>query len=165
MNQDQNPKFGFAPKKSFNCINLTKVNENNLTKLLRKDSSINSRVVISTDTISIMENANVNNYNYTANLNKHQPVYRVKTYNIRYIKKWFEKNNIPTLANSQQKQASLDFQSNNIIDQIKVLLDNMNFFKLQYLQGKEVNNPYKSLKNIIKLSILIVSYIYFNYSF
>jgi len=70
----------------------------------------------------------------------------IKTYNIRYIKKWFEKNNIPTLANSQQKQASLDFQSNNIIDQIKVLLDNMNFFKLQYLQGKEVNNQFKSLK-------------------
>jgi len=146
MNQDQNPKFGFAPKKSFNSINLTKVNENNLTKLLRKDSTINFPVVISTDTISIMENANVNNYNYSPNLNKQQLIYRVKTYNIRYIKKWFEKNNIPTLANSQQKHASMDFQSNNIIDQIKVLLDNMNFFKLQYLQGKEVNNQFKSLK-------------------
>lgn len=87
-----------------------------------------------------MENVNANNNNnyYTANLNRPHPSYRVKTYNVRYIKKWFEKNNIPTLANNQQKYANMDFQSNNIIDQIKVLLDNMNYFKLQYLQGKEV---------------------------
>ena len=136
MNQEQNPKYGFVSKKSLIPGSFNKVNENNFTKLLRKDSPINSRV-ISSDTVSIMENTNVNNY-YTAIVNKPQLVYRIKSYNVRYIKKWFEKNNIPTLANSQQKYANMDFQSNNIIDQIKVLLDNMNYFKLQYLQGKEV---------------------------
>lgn len=136
MNQEQNNNYGFAAKKSFNSGNFTKVNETNLNKLLRKDSMINLKVGISTDNNSIIDNANFHYYNPSGN--KPEKIYRIKTYNVRYIKKWFEKNNIPTLSNSQQKYANMDFQSNNIIDQIKVLLDNMNYFKLQYLQGKEV---------------------------
>lgn len=150
MNQEQNPKYGFVSKKSFNSLSLNKINEANLTKLIKKDSMLNSRVAMTTDTISIMENANVTSNYYTAIVNKPQPVFRIKTYNVRYIKKWFEKNNIPTLANSQQKYANMDFQSNNIIDQIKVLLDNMNYFKLQYLQGKEVLQKYKFKIQILK---------------
>jgi len=67
---------------------------------------------------------------------------------VKFIKKWFEKNNIPIPVNSNPKFSNIDFQSNNIIDQVKVLLDNMNYFKLQYLQGKEVIEFFKEIKII-----------------
>jgi len=137
MNLDYNTKYGYVSKKSFNSGNFNKFSESNIQKLVRKDSVINSKIGLSTDTISIMEHANVNNNLYNAHLNKKAYV-RVKTYNVKYIKKWFEKNSLPSQSNNNLKYANIDFQSNNIIDQIKVLLDNMNYFKLQYLQGKEV---------------------------
>lgn len=60
---------------------------------------------------------------------------RIKTYKVKFIKKWNERNKIPVIDGI----TNLDFQTNIIIDQIKVLLDNMSFFKLHYLQGKDVN--------------------------
>lgn len=84
-----------------------------------------------------MENVNVGNYtNYPMSFN--QNLYRTKTYKIKFVKKWNEKNKIPIIDGI----TNLDFQSNIIVDQIKVLLDNMSYFKLHYLQGKDVNMKY-----------------------
>jgi hypothetical protein len=85
---------------------------------------------------------NTNNTNNTRNTNNSenyilsfpQVIYRTKTYSVKYIKKWNEKNKIPIIEGID----NIDFQSNMIIDQIKILLDNMSFFKLHYLQGKDV---------------------------
>jgi nucleoside-triphosphatase THEP1 len=79
-----------------------------------------------------MDNANV--LNYTKSITFNAKVNRTKTYKVKLINKWNEKNKIPIIDGI----SNLDFQSNMIIDQIKVLLDNMSFFKLHYLQGKDV---------------------------
>jgi len=81
-----------------------------------------------------MENVNVNLGNNTNILAFSKLIFRTKTYKVKYIKKWNEKNKIPIIEGIE----NLDFQSNMITDQIKVLLDNMSFFKLHYLQGKDV---------------------------
>lgn len=90
-----------------------------------------------------MENINV--ANYTQPISFHQNINRTKTYKVKYVKKWNEKNKIPIIDGI----TNLDFQSNIIIDQIKVLLDNMSFFKLHYLQGKDVRKKIKFLKSLI----------------
>ena len=90
-------------------------------------------------------------------INKKLPIsYRNKTYSVRFIKNWFEKNKIPVQTLNNQSANNVDFQSNNIIDQIKVLLDNVNFYKLHYMQGKEVKKINKFFNNYFN---------YFHFSF
>lgn len=64
--------------------------------------------------------------------------HRIKTYKVELINNWYEKNQIPNSNFDRYIVKNLEFQSNNIIDQMKVLLDNVNYFKIQYLLGKQV---------------------------
>jgi len=65
---------------------------------------------------------------------------RVKTYKVHYIEKWELKNGIaeykitPTLLNN------LDYQVCLLGDSIKVLLENIQHFKMKHLTNREVNN-------------------------
>lgn len=63
---------------------------------------------------------------------------RVKSYYVYFINNWFEKNQIPFQNYTPHMVNNLEFQSNTIIDQMKVLLDSINHFKMQFLQGKNV---------------------------
>lgn len=65
---------------------------------------------------------------------------RIKSYNIYFVGNWFEKNQIPYQDYTLHMVNNIEFQSNTIIDQLKVLLDNINHFKMQFLQGKNVIN-------------------------
>jgi len=64
---------------------------------------------------------------------------RIKSYNVYFITNWFDKNQIPFHNYTPHMVSNIEFQSNTIIDQMKVLLDNLNYFKIQFLQGKNVN--------------------------
>jgi len=66
--------------------------------------------------------------------------YRKKSYDINYVNNWFEKNQIPTQSYTPHLVNNIEYQSNSIIDQMRVLLDNINHFKLQYMQGQNVKN-------------------------
>lgn len=134
----QNSKFGFISKKTFQGNTMYKPEE---AKFYKTESFKNTKPTFNENTNNIDNNANVNSKDIEKlNLvNKPQaPGFRTKTYNVKLIKRWFEKNNIPVPAQNSEKYSIIDFQSNNITDQIKVLLDNLNYFKLQYLQGKDV---------------------------
>ena len=64
---------------------------------------------------------------------------RIKSYNINVISNWFEKNQIPHQKYSPHMVNNIEFQSNAIIDQMRVLLDSIDHFKINFLQGKNVN--------------------------
>jgi hypothetical protein len=64
---------------------------------------------------------------------------RIKSYNINVISNWFEKNQIPNQKYSPHMVNNIEFQSNAIIDQMRVLLDSIDHFKIHFLQGKNVN--------------------------
>ncbi len=64
---------------------------------------------------------------------------RIKSYNVYFIGNWFEKNQIPHQNYTFLMVNNIEFQSNTIIDQMRVLLDNIGYFKLQFLQEKIVN--------------------------
>lgn len=115
----------------------TKKNNSRITYNNKSFDSRNEILSKINNTSSFEENTNLNMQNYTpdiSSMTKAKPKFRIKTYKIKYVNNWNEKNQIPT----SDVTKNLDFQSNIIIDLIKVLLDNMNFFKLHYIQGKEV---------------------------
>lgn len=70
--------------------------------------------------------------------NQLAPSSRLKTYNVFLINNWFDRNQIPYQNYNNFIVNNLEFQSNTIIDQMKVLLDSINHFKLSFLQGKNV---------------------------
>ncbi len=117
-------------------INIDKNTYGNKKGILNNKNNISimekSKAYMENNIIDI-NNTNNSNYNIFA---LPQIINRTKTYSIKYIKKWNERNKIPLIEGID----NIDFQSNMIIDQIKILLDNMSFFKIHYLQGKDVKN-------------------------
>jgi hypothetical protein len=71
--------------------------------------------------------------------------YRRKSYNVEFIRNWYEKNNliphnlIPRLTNN------IEFQSNILIDEIKVLLDNIQHYRTKFLNDRFLLRVFKNL--------------------
>lgn len=65
-------------------------------------------------------------------------IYRKKSYKVGFIVNWYDKNQIPAQNFTANTINNLDFQSNIIINQLKILFDSVNQYKMQYLQGKNV---------------------------
>jgi hypothetical protein len=63
---------------------------------------------------------------------------RMKNYKVALINNWNEKVGIPVQHYSIGLVSNLEFQSGLIVDEIKVLLDNFHYFKLNFMHNKEV---------------------------
>jgi hypothetical protein len=70
---------------------------------------------------------------------------RRKTYEIDYIDNWYVKNNfMPTKINSNLTN-NIEFQSNILIDQIKVLMDNILHFRTKFLNDRILIHVFRNL--------------------
>jgi len=70
---------------------------------------------------------------------------RIKTFKIFYIPKWELKNGIEIPNISNALLSNLEYQSNIISDAIKVLLENIQNFKLKYLSSRDLVQIFKNL--------------------
>ena len=111
-------------KSYFNSTSIDKENKNGFDK---KNSLINK------ETLNKFYSPRENYFDFSKCFE-----HRIKTYKVELINNWHEKNQIPNSNFDRYIVKNLEFQSNNIIDQMKVLLDNVNYFKIQYLLGKQV---------------------------
>jgi hypothetical protein len=79
--------------------------------------------------------------------------FRRKTYSVKYIRNWYEKNNliphklIPRLTNN------IEFQSNILIDEIKVLLDNIQHYRTKYLNDRFLLRVFKNLDTLRQIKM------------
>lgn len=68
---------------------------------------------------------------------------RLKTFSVNYKPNWLLKNGFPEQEIAKEISCDLDYQSNTIQDEIKVLLENINSYRLNYLDGQGEVNKYK----------------------
>ena len=76
---------------------------------------------------------------------------RIKTFLISFIPNWYEKKKIAHIK--LNKQNSLEVQQSTIKDEILLLMDNIQVFKVKYLSHKEILNIFKSQELRIKRKI------------
>lgn len=63
---------------------------------------------------------------------------RKKTFKVVYSDSWYDKEGLPPQQFSLQIINNIEFQSNILIDEMKVLMDNIQFYKLNFLTRKQV---------------------------
>jgi len=61
---------------------------------------------------------------------------RIKSLAVCYKPNWMIKNGYPEQEIAKEISNDIDFQSNTIIDEIKVLLENINSYRENYLDGQ-----------------------------
>ena len=76
---------------------------------------------------------------------------RIKTFLISFIPNWYEKKKMAHIK--LNKQYSLQVQQSTIKDEILLLMDNIQLFKVKYLSNKEIINIFKSQELRIKRKI------------
>ena len=70
---------------------------------------------------------------------------RLKSYKVEPIKNWHEKHGIPMQNFSPFLLDSVEHQSSLVIDEIKVLLDNIQYFKLNFVNSKDMMSLFKNM--------------------
>jgi hypothetical protein len=83
--------------------------------------------------------------NIIINLEKKDECYRQKTFTVEYILNWYEKNSLITPKLLPRLTNNIEFQSNILIDEIKVLLENIQHYRLKYLGDKFLLRVFKNL--------------------
>jgi hypothetical protein len=66
--------------------------------------------------------------------------YRIKTYKVKYDSHWYIKNGIIPNSFNELAKKDLDIQSAIISDEIKISLDNMNYYRTHYLHNSKVRD-------------------------
>jgi hypothetical protein len=65
--------------------------------------------------------------------------YRVKTYKIKFIPDWYQKNGIVPKNFQELGGKDIEIQSAIVNDEIKIFLDNMNYYRTHYLHSTKVS--------------------------
>lgn len=82
---------------------------------------------------------------------------RMKTFMVSYIPNWYEKQQLEHIKFSRESMTSQDIQIKTIRDEVLLLLDNIQVFKVRYLSSKTILTIFSSLekRTNIKLNKII----------
>jgi hypothetical protein len=81
-------------------------------------------------------------------INKPQLMLRKKTYKIQYKPDWYERIGIPEPNYHPRLVSELEFQSGLVSDEIKLLLENFNYFKMNYLHSPKMLSTFRSMERV-----------------
>ena len=100
-------------------------------------------------------NANNNNKNY--NFNAYKPYLRRKKFKIEELTRWEFSNESENQFNAKAFIEDKEYQKNLVSNQIDIIIDNTNFFKLNHINilAQYIKNDDLNQKHLIKLNILI----------
>lgn len=104
-----------------------------------KKAGVNFNKTKSTEDISLINSPNLSRKEVSVIIKK----YRIKDYKVDTNPEWYEKNGFPIQKFNKEVINDIDYQSSLIIDEIKVLLDNIQHYKISQLQDREVIIIYK----------------------
>lgn len=71
---------------------------------------------------------------------------RLKDFSVAYENNWYEKNSLIPGNFNKAMVNNLDYQSSILIDEMKVLMDNVENFKMNFLNGKEFFNFFSNME-------------------
>jgi hypothetical protein len=149
-----------------NRVTISKISNKNISSMTM--NNFNQRRQISTDNIQKHLFNEMNDYDFNLNVQvsppknistsnipkveinqvqilKSKPIGRKKHFKVVYIDNWFSKNGFPLQKLDNFTVNSLDFQSKFISDEIKVLMENMQRYKMIYLNDKKIFTIFKNL--------------------
>lgn len=80
-------------------------------------------------------------------------MFRVKEFKVKYIDNWHLKHGFPELKLIPNVASNMEFQSSLISDELNVLLENIQHFKMTFLHNKELFDIFQSLENKKQINI------------
>jgi len=63
---------------------------------------------------------------------------RKKTFKVKYLVNWYEKTGYTPYKMTEETCNNIEFQSNIVSDEMKILLENLQYYKMMFLNGNEV---------------------------
>ena len=78
---------------------------------------------------------------------------RLKTFMVSYIPNWYEKQQLEHIKFSRESMRSQDLQIKTIKDEVLVLLDNIQIFKVRYLSSKTILTIFSSLEKRVSIKL------------
>jgi hypothetical protein len=107
---------------------LTNSNEKNKTESSRQNNSEDQKPNIPNKITSMYKNHS-----------------RIRTFNVEYITNWYESSGFSSPIFSYVLLNNVEYQSKIIIDDIKVLIENLQFYKLNYLSSEDLLSMFKNI--------------------
>ncbi len=80
-----------------------------------------------------------------------QETYRKSHFNVAYMASWYDKTGLPTPSFSPFLLKTVDYQSSIVNDEIKVLMDNLQYLKTNYLSNYNMINIFRNMETQLQI--------------